>query len=140
MGKAISITKKSRKPEGQLFSVRNDVFRKIEHHVLSPRIRQRPTLPEDLPAIRWQEARKTFEQCGLSGSIGPDDSKNVSFSEAKVHFAKSLEARKRFRETFRAKQFYSVHGWSRRFHPHVIVNRDVSPNTTMRVAFFTDSC
>src|SRR5215467_3259912 len=105
MGKAISITEKSRKPEGQLLSVRNDIFRKIEHHVLSPKIRQRLIFPENFPAIRWQEAHKTFEQCGLSGSIGPDDSKNVSFPEVKTHFVKSLEAGKRFRKTFHAKQF-----------------------------------
>jgi hypothetical protein len=35
LGKAIKITKKSRKPERRLLSIRNDLFRKIEHQVLS---------------------------------------------------------------------------------------------------------
>src|SRR5215475_4924520 len=103
MGKVINVTEKSCKPRGGLLLVRNDVFRKIEHYVFSPGIRQRLTFPEDLAAIYWQESYKAFEQCGLSGSVRADDPENVSLSEVKAHIAQSVEAGERFKEAFHSK-------------------------------------
>src|SRR5262249_3909480 len=110
----VHIAVKSHKAKCRLLAVRNDVFRKIEHYVFSPGIRQRLTFPEDLAAIYWQESYKAFEQCGFSGSVRTYDSENVSLSEVKAHFVKSLEAVKRLREAFHAEQFCPVHRRSRR--------------------------
>src|SRR5215510_813637 len=109
MGKVINVTEKSCKPRGRLLLVRNNVFRKIEHYVFSPGIRQRLIFPEDLAAIYWQESYKAFEQCGLSGSVRADDPENLSLSEAKAHMAKSAEARERFGETFDTEELISIH-------------------------------
>jgi hypothetical protein len=115
-----------------LFLVRNDIFRKIEHYVFSPGIRQRLTFPEDLAAIYWQESYKAFEQCGLSGSVRADDSENVSLLEVKAHTAKSVEAGERFGETVDTEELISIHWDHGVFHLLLIADRDA--NTTVRVA------
>src|SRR5262245_56174475 len=103
MGKVINVTEKCCKARGGLLLVRNDVFRKIEHYVFSPGIRQRLTFPKDLGGIYLQRFYKAIEQCCPSGSVRADDPENVSLAEVKAHIAQSVEAGERFKEAFHSK-------------------------------------